>query len=221
MTLKPIQKTVTLKDQAYESIKQAIYSNTLLPGTPLTEEQLSSMLSISRTPIRSALQQLVFEKLATTDSTGHIFVSSVTHKDVEDITIMRMTLEPMALDMTSFPIFEGDLEVLESYYIQQYELFNSSPDDNVIYQELDTKFHAALSALCGNKYLYETIQNINNVMERINILSGTLHENKRTALQEHKAILDFIKNNQKEFAKVALTEHIKNVCSRMLPDDSI
>ena len=70
MELKPIRKNITLKDQAYEQIRQAINTNTLKPGTALTEEQLSSMLSISRTPIRSALQQLVYEKLLSQDGTG-------------------------------------------------------------------------------------------------------------------------------------------------------
>ena len=72
MALTPIKKNSTLKEQAYEQIRQAINTNALKPGTFLTEEQLSSMLSISRTPIRSALQQLVYEKLLSQDATGHM-----------------------------------------------------------------------------------------------------------------------------------------------------
>lgn len=93
MELKPIRKNITLKDQAYEQIRQAINTNTLKPGTALTEEQLSSMLSISRTPIRSALQQLVYEKLLSQDATGHIYVSTITEKSVQDTSKVRTVLD--------------------------------------------------------------------------------------------------------------------------------
>ena len=104
MELKPIRKNITLKDQAYEQIRQAINTNTLKPGTALTEEQLSSMLSISRTPIRSALQQLVYEKLLSQDATGHIYVSTITEKSVQDTSKVRTVLECMAIDSAVFPL---------------------------------------------------------------------------------------------------------------------
>ena len=35
MELKPIRKNITLKDQAYELIRQAINTTTLIPGTSI------------------------------------------------------------------------------------------------------------------------------------------------------------------------------------------
>jgi DNA-binding transcriptional MocR family regulator len=61
---KKIVKPVTLSEQAYAIIKDEIITNQIKPGDLLTEEQLSERLSISRTPIRSALKQLVMEHLA-------------------------------------------------------------------------------------------------------------------------------------------------------------
>ena len=66
--------------------------------------------------------------------------------------------------------------------------------------------------------LIEFIQNINNVMVRINVLSGTLPQNRQDALIEHENIIAFLKKGQREFAKVALSEHLKHVEERMLSE---
>lgn len=218
MNLTPIKKPVSLKEQAYTSIKQAIYSNTLKPGTPLTEEQLSVSLSISRTPIRSALQQLVYEKLATADSTGHISVSTISEKDVQDITILRLNLEPLALDLGNFPISDEFLGKLKDLIKQQNDLFTDGPVNNIRFAELDCEFHSCLAEICDNTLLIETVHKINAMMVRILVLSGTLDSYKNNAVEEHALILRYLEQNQKEFAKVALQEHIKNVGNRMLPE---
>jgi DNA-binding GntR family transcriptional regulator len=216
MALEPIKKNQTLKQQAYEQIRQAINTNSMKPGTPLTEEQLSHDLSISRTPIRSAIQQLVHEKLLTQDATGHIFVSTITEKDVADISNVRVVLETMAIDFVTFPLAETYLNKLDEIYQKQLTFFQTQSTDNLGYAELDCAFHCALASCCDNTFLLEFIKEINQIMIRINVLSGTLDANKEIALNEHKDIISYLKNGQKEFAKVALNEHLKHVEQRML-----
>lgn len=220
MNIKPIKKNLTLKDQAYQAIKQAIYSNSLIPGTPLTEEQLSSTLSISRTPIRSALQQLVYEKLASKDSTGHIFVSTITEKDVHNATTLRSTLEPMAIETASLPIPEEYFAAFADIQERQHSLFLNEPDNNYSYAELDFEFHCLLGKLSDNELLTDIIKDLNNIMVRIHILSGTLSSHKQKALEEHAAIVEYLKKGQFEFAKLAVQEHIKNVELRIFSQDS-
>lgn len=217
MNLKPIKKMQTLKEQAYEAIKQAIFLNTFEPGTPLIEEQLSTRLSISRTPIRSALQQLVYENLAFSDATGHIYVSHITEKDVDDITIMRTNIEPLGISLIEMPISKENIEHLYSIHKEQTLIVQNEPNNNFRYAELDINFHNAIASLSNNSILIETIERIGNLMIRINILSGTLNPNKKNALSEHEAIIKFLENSQKEFAIVAMREHVKNVGSRILP----
>lgn len=221
MELKPIKKVVTLKEQAYEQIREAINTNTLKPGTALTEEQLSSMLSISRTPIRSALQQLVYEKLLTQDSTGHIYVSKITEKSVQDTSKVRTVLECMAIDCSHFPLEEEKLNEIENLYNRQVSLVNEQPEDNLGFAELDKDFHCAIASACDNESLYEFIQSINNVMIRINVLSGTLARNRQDALNEHAEVIKYLNSGQKEFAKLALSEHLKHVEERMLTRENI
>lgn len=216
MELTPIKKNLTLKEQAYEQIRQAINTNALKPGTFLTEEQLSNMLSISRTPIRSALQQLVYEKLLSQDATGHIYVSKITEKSVTDTSKVRIALECMAIDCANFPLPAEKIAHIDEIYHAQVDLVKNHPEDNLGFAELDKLFHCAIAECCDNSSLIEFIQSINNVMVRLNVLSGTLSNNRLDALEEHAQIIRYLKSSQKEFAKLALGEHLKEVEKRML-----
>ncbi|MGN1023164.1 MAG: GntR family transcriptional regulator [Lachnospiraceae bacterium] len=216
MELKTIPKRETLKDDAYQAIKKAIYDNTLPPGTPLVEEQLSRQLGISRTPIRAALQQLVFDKLAVQDNTRHLHVSTLTDKDVHDMTVIRGALEPLALEEAAFPIASEKIAELEALLIDQRMALEGEKSDLIRYAELDREFHTALAACGDNDLLIETIRNVNSVMVRYNVLSGTLGSHVQEALEEHAQILEFLKKGEKDFAVVSLRNHIKKVSGRIM-----
>lgn len=53
----------TLTDRAYEIIEEAIVTLRLPPGTAISENALSEMTGIGRTPIREAIQRLARENL--------------------------------------------------------------------------------------------------------------------------------------------------------------
>jgi DNA-binding GntR family transcriptional regulator len=53
----------TLRAQAYRALEEAIVTQSLRPGSKVTEVELSNRLGIGRTPIREALQRLAREGL--------------------------------------------------------------------------------------------------------------------------------------------------------------
>ncbi|MBO3675322.1 GntR family transcriptional regulator [Streptomyces sp. NEAU-YJ-81] len=61
-TLGPVE-TVSLADQAYRRLRDAIREGVLRPGEKITERDLAARLGVSPTPVREALRQLVHEKV--------------------------------------------------------------------------------------------------------------------------------------------------------------
>ncbi|RFP81258.1 GntR family transcriptional regulator [Hydrogenophaga borbori] len=59
----PAARPSSLTTQAYERIEALIVQLELLPGTALSEAELSARLGIGRTPVREALQRLAREHL--------------------------------------------------------------------------------------------------------------------------------------------------------------
>lgn len=59
----PGRARLTLKEQAYERIEEAIVTLELPPGSVVSESAMSEMTGIGRTPIREAIQRLAQENL--------------------------------------------------------------------------------------------------------------------------------------------------------------
>ena len=53
-----------LTESVHETLRELIFSGELAPGTPLSVPALASKLNVSRTPVREAVQQLIYEGIA-------------------------------------------------------------------------------------------------------------------------------------------------------------
>ncbi|MEU0282326.1 GntR family transcriptional regulator [Streptomyces sp. NPDC088551] len=56
-------ETMSLADQAYQRLRDAVREGALRPGEKITERDLAARLGVSPTPVREALRQLVHEKV--------------------------------------------------------------------------------------------------------------------------------------------------------------
>jgi DNA-binding GntR family transcriptional regulator len=56
-------ETMSLADQAYRRLRDAVREGALRPGEKITERDLAARLGVSPTPVREALRQLVHEKV--------------------------------------------------------------------------------------------------------------------------------------------------------------
>lgn len=84
---------------AYQQLKQWIIRGELPPDTILVERQLCEMLHLSRTPIRSALQELAQEGFVMNAPGRGMMVSRVQIEDVIEIFEIRQSLDVLALEL--------------------------------------------------------------------------------------------------------------------------
>lgn len=99
-------------DRAYRSVRADILSGHLAPGSPISQVQLASMLGISRTPLREALNRMAAEGLIVADYNHRMRVSDLDLDDFDQIYAMRIALEPMAIAATIPRLGAGDRELL-------------------------------------------------------------------------------------------------------------
>ena len=85
-----------IRQKVLESIRQDILSCDLQPGEELRENDLARRYSVSKSPVREALQHLQFEGLVETETRRGHRVSPISVSDAQDILEMRETLEVAA-----------------------------------------------------------------------------------------------------------------------------
>ena len=87
---------VTLSEQAYAYIVEALESGVMVPGTRLREADLAKEIGLSRTPIREALNRLLSEGLVENDPKRGLIITELDQNMVGELYEMRRVLEGTA-----------------------------------------------------------------------------------------------------------------------------
>lgn len=213
MALKNLKKQPSLAEQAYMAIRSAIIANQLTPGEVLTEESLAEMLGISRTPIRAALQRLLFEEIVRQQG-KNIVVSDVTEQDVRDVNAVRVQLEPLSARLIGERggLNEKQLERLRQ--CNEKQCAAAAAGDGAAFLDHDYAFHVMLAQLSGNGFLVDLVEKSNLVVKRFHTLVGTLEKHVAAAGNEHREILDSLAAQDYARAEEAIRAHLQNVDDR-------
>ena len=207
MTLHDKEKGVSIADAVFDSIEQAILNGTLKGGEILTEHKLCDMLSVSRTPVREALNRLRQEGLIEESGKGAIVVG-ITSKDIDDIYEIRLRVEGLATAMCAETITEENLASLEEI-VELQEFYTSRGQVDSI-KNLDSRFHNKLYEYCGSKIISGLLGDLHRKVQRFRRASVEDPARARAAVLEHRGILDALRAHNRELAERLATEHIRN-----------
>jgi len=94
LTALRIERSPGYREAAYDAIKEAILSRQFAPGEPLIEDQIATVLSISRTPVREALAILQHEELLAPRNGRGLYVRELTREEFVAMFVANETVEP-------------------------------------------------------------------------------------------------------------------------------
>lgn len=211
-----MKKGGNLSDRAYELIKENITCGKLRPGDVLGESRLSEELAISRTPVRAALQRLVYEGLAETDTNKSVRVSNVTDWDISQITPVRLALETVTVQLLRDTATPEGIARLRALCDREKELTAREPIDQLALVELDYELHTTMAELTGNQFLIDTMKRIRTSAMRFLILSGTMDKYGVTGTQEHDEIVTYLERGQFDHAELSVRSHVLKIGNRIL-----
>lgn len=207
-------ESVFLRDQAVKLIKGAILRGEIPPGEVISNEQLSSWLGISRTPIREALLELQKGGMVTIHRGKGTEVARLSRKDVVEIFETREALEVKSCELMIERMGEKAIDALEAILDRQSR--DSSQGNELGFLEGDNEFHLLLAKGSGNGRLYRAVE----AMRDQCMLLGTyaLRQENRMAevLGEHRDIVDALRRRDPSAARVAVLAHLKRSCEDVL-----
>src|SRR3954470_5137636 len=93
--LSPV-KSASLRTRVVDSIREAILSGKLPPGTPLRAFLLARDLGVSQATVREALLQLEHKGLVTSEPGLGILVTKLSGKELRERVSLRILLESVA-----------------------------------------------------------------------------------------------------------------------------
>lgn len=198
------------KEYVYQTLKNAIYEQKLVPGQKMVENDISNSLSISRTPIRQAFAQLQEEGFLTILPNKGAQVINPTVDEITEAFTHRKNLELLATNNIIKTISANDILKLNELIQLERETYKQK--DFVGYIEVNKEFHYTLIKDCGNRFLEShTLKMINQTHIYLALYDHFYHINEKENIRssnEHQMLITFIKEKEIEAFSQLLAKHI-------------
>lgn len=139
-----------MTDVAYDKIEEAIITLRIPPGTPISEQSLSNMTGIGRTPIREAIQRLAREHLVLVLPQRGVLVSEI---DVsKQLRLLETRREIERLVCRSAAKRATDLERKNFARLAEEFLSASAENDDVAFVRSDRDFNELCIKTARNEF---------------------------------------------------------------------
>lgn len=207
----------SLSGKVFHRLREDILGGKYKEHEELREMAICEEMGVSRTPVREALRQLELEGLVTIIPNKGAYVTGITGKDVEDIYAIRALLEGLCARWATANISQQQLEQLEEVIFLSE--FHAKKNHAKQLTELDDQFHDILYEACDSKMLEKQLRDFHEYVRRVR--KTTLADNERSAVsvQEHRQIMEAIRDKNADRAEQLATLHMKNAYANMLKND--
>jgi len=204
----------SLRGRVFHKIREDILKGRYRQNEAMKELQISKELGVSRTPVREALRQLELEGLVTIIPNKGAVVSGINARDIADIYAIRSMIEGLSAQWAAENITDTQLDELEEVvYLSEFHLKKGHIDQ--LY-ELDNKFHEMLYEASSSKILRHVLSDFHHYVQRVRKTSLSAPERAEKSIQEHKAILEALRNKDGDAAKSLTNVHVENTSRNVI-----
>ncbi|MEM4086828.1 MAG: GntR family transcriptional regulator, partial [Saccharolobus sp.] len=176
---------MSLSQLAYESILNYIVTGKYKPGSTLKEEELASILKISRTPIREALVRLEKEGVIIKNGKSYTVVP-LSENDILQLYEVRIALESEAAKLAALRANEDDIYNMLKIFSN---IKNETSSDPLILANLNGNLHRAIAEASHNKYLIEILDNIRIKLKIVRVTLFISFQRRDEELKEHQDVI--------------------------------
>jgi DNA-binding GntR family transcriptional regulator len=205
-TTVPAAEAASLADQAYAHLKQMIFDFQLMPGDRVSETELAQRVTVSRTPLRAALQRLEREGFLKLLPRLGWQVAPLDFDVMDELYDLRTLIECEAARHLAECEQRPELRQLADIWLVPAA---DRLDDAGEVGALDERFHALLVQGSGNREMARVHKEITERIRIIRRLDFTKPARVEATYDEHARILRAITRRRADEAQRLLRAHIQ------------
>lgn len=205
----PQTEKTTVGEYVYDVLKTNIVRMKLEPGSRISENEISDLLGVSRTPVREAFIKLSREGLLYILPQRGTYVAKIDLDQVEEARFIREVLESAVLKIVTKGISDEHIHRLEQNLNLQRECVQTR--DITRYYELDEAFHRIIFDSVNKLRTWIVIDQVNTQYKRVRILSYTFENMINSLIEQHEKLLLAIKEKDEEKAQLIIGNHIRKL----------
>ncbi|GAB3155549.1 GntR family transcriptional regulator [Micromonospora sonneratiae] len=207
--LATLQGRQSLREEVAQALRAAIVAGQLRPGTIYSAPTLASQFGVSPTPVREAILDLAKEGLVTIAKNKGFRISSLSDRDLDEITEIRELLEIPVVAKQVGKLSAEQLKQLRS--LANTIVAAASRGDIVTYIEADTAFHLSLLGSAGNARLVDTVADLRN-RTRLYGLDALVKSGQLVAsAEEHVQLVELLTAGERRAVTDLMRRHLRHV----------
>ncbi|WP_335979271.1 MULTISPECIES: GntR family transcriptional regulator [Streptomycetaceae] len=206
---RPSSAEPSLAAQTYTALRRRILVGTYPQGSRLPEQKIAEDLSVSRVPLREAIQQLETDSLVRTVPRRGAVVDTWTTQAVHDLFDVRLALEVSAAGLAARRMAQGqDATDMEAALARSHRyLDGAGGHDDLSVAEASAAFHQAVVLSTGNALMSSLMNAVVSRMVWLFYLTSGRDQN--LACQEHHELFDAIRSGHQRTAESVAYAHIE------------
>ncbi|RDK03239.1 GntR family transcriptional regulator [Paraburkholderia lacunae] len=201
--------------QIFRALRQAIFVGQMVPGTPLSEKEVSDMFQVSRQPVREAFIKLVEAGVLQVLPQRGTFVKRISPRQVREGRFIREAIETAVVRKAAVSITDEQLQALADNLRDQKLAAKSN--DTAAFLALDEAFHYAIAQAIDCTAAWETIQDIKAQMDRVRYLSLPDVSPLDLLIRQHAKILAGLRAHDPSAAEEAMRRHLREILVSLGP----
>ena len=205
----PSVHKVTRAEELRLQLADEIVRGTLAPGAPLDETDIARRFSVSRTPVREALRQLVASGLVEARAHRGAVVAQPSIERLKSMFEAMAELEALCAGFAAERMTGAERRALELVHEEMRALIHIG--DPQRFHEVNEAFHGAIYTGAHNAYLAEmTVATRARVQPFRRAQFRTLGRLARSHT-EHDRVVNAIQRGERDRASAAMRAHIVTV----------
>ena len=190
----------TAKERVYATVREWIIDGPLQPGEQIIDQEIAQYFSVSRTPVREAIQMLADQKLVEIQPGKATRITEVSLEEAMSNYRVAAELSVLALEMAYPKLNDAVLDEL-LHINHEFDIAGRSRNVKAA-MRLDEAFHHRIFELAGNYFLGEFARILESHSQRVENLYFS--QNDELTFQSHQEILAALMRKDLPAAKEAM-----------------
>ena len=199
----------TASETVYDILHRNIINLNLVPGTLMSEKEISEKMEVSRTPVREAFIKLSNQALVTVVPQKGSFVSKISLSRVKEERFLRESLETSVIE--EIILNEENFSLEDQYKNLEKQKKALDEGNTTLFIDLDDQFHASLFELAHRPMCYDVIYNFSSHYRRVRYLSMSVSGVSKSNYKHHSELLQLIEKRDLETAEETMKTHLRKL----------
>jgi DNA-binding GntR family transcriptional regulator len=199
---------VTTAD-GYLKLREAIVSGRLQPSERLVEADLTELLGVSRSAVRTALVRLAQDGLVEHEPNRGAKVRFVPEQEAVEIVEIRAALESLAARHAAERALPADVEAMEATLASMRERLDAG--DLLGASDRNPELHARVLAASGHGTVERLVSSLSSQLVRFQYRTILAPGRSERSFEEHGALVAAIRAADPDAAETAMRTHLDHV----------